>query len=51
MKIIGIASDHAGFELKQYVKNGWKLKDGNTKTSVLIHQRVATIQILHTHWL
>lgn len=28
MKIIGIASDHAGFELKQYVKNGWKLRMG-----------------------
>lgn len=50
MKTIGIASDHAGFALKQYVKNGWKLKDGNTKTSVLIRQPAAIIQIMHIPW-
>lgn len=32
MKTIGLASDHAGFELKQYVKKwleakGWEYKD------------------------
>ena len=35
MKIIGLASDHAGFELKQYVKSwleakGWEYKDFGT---------------------
>ena len=38
MKIIGIASDHAGFELKQYVKKwleakGWEYKDFGTYTT------------------
>ena len=38
MKIIGIASDHAGFELKQYVKKwleakGWEYKDFGTYSS------------------
>lgn len=37
MKIIGIASDHAGFELKQFVKQwlekkGWEYKDFGTYT-------------------
>lgn len=50
MKTIGLASDHAGFELKQYVKNGWKLKDGNTRILVLTLQKVATIPIMHIHW-
>lgn len=35
MKTIGLASDHAGFELKQYVKKwleakGWEYKDFGT---------------------
>ena len=35
MKVIGLASDHAGFELKQYVKQwleakGWEYKDFGT---------------------
>ena len=38
MKTIGIASDHAGFELKQYVKEwlkaqGWDYKDFGTFTT------------------
>ena len=38
MKTIGIASDHAGFELKQYVKGwlkaqGWDYKDFGTFTT------------------
>ena len=32
MKTIGLACDHAGFELKEYVR-GWKQKAGLTKTS------------------
>ena len=37
MKPIGLASDHAGFELKQYVKQwleakGWEYKDFGTYT-------------------
>ena len=31
MKTIGLACDHAGFELKEYVR-GW-LEAGHTKTS------------------
>ena len=31
MKTIGLACDHAGFELKEYVR--WKQKAGLTKTS------------------
>ena len=38
MKTIGLASDHAGFELKQYVKQwldarGWSYKDFGTYTA------------------
>ena len=38
MKTIGLASDHAGFELKQYVKKwleakGWEYKDFGTYTT------------------
>ena len=38
MKVIGLASDHAGFELKQYVKKwleakGWEYKDFGTYTA------------------
>ena len=38
MKLIGLASDHAGFELKQYVKQwleakGWEYKDFGTYTA------------------
>ena len=38
MKTIGLASDHAGFELKQYVKQwleakGWEYKDFGTYTT------------------
>lgn len=38
MKLIGLASDHAGFELKQYVKKwleakGWEYKDFGTYTA------------------
>ena len=38
MKPIGLASDHAGFELKQYVKQwleakGWEYKDFGTYTA------------------
>ena len=38
MKTIGLASDHAGFELKQYVKQwleakGWEYKDFGTYTA------------------
>ena len=38
MKTIGICSDHAGFELKQYVKGwletkGWEYKDFGTYTT------------------
>ena len=38
MKTIGLASDHAGFELKQYVKQwleakGWEYKDFGTFSS------------------
>lgn len=51
MKTIGLASDHAGFELKQYVKNGWKPKDGNTRISELTQPTVATIPTLLTRWL
>ena len=35
MKLIGLASDHAGYELKEYVKHwldtkGWEYKDFGT---------------------
>ena len=35
MKVVGLASDHAGFELKEYVKQwlkakGWEYKDFGT---------------------
>ena len=38
MKLIGLASDHAGFALKQYVKQwleakGWEYKDFGTYTA------------------
>ena len=42
MKLIGLASDHAGFALKQKV--------GNIKTSAHILPTVATTQTLHTRW-
>ena len=50
MKTIGICSDHAGFELKEYVRGwleakGWAYKDfGPTQP------RVATIPTLHILW-
>ena len=33
MKTIGLACDHAGFELKDMFAAGWKQKAGLTKTS------------------
>ena len=50
MKTIGICSDHAGFELKQYIKGWLETKDGNTKTSAPIQRRAATMQILLIPW-
>ena len=46
MKKIGLCCDHAGFELKEFVR-GWQ-KVGNTKTLVLILLKVVTILILRT---
>ena len=45
MKTIGLASDHAGFELKQYVKKwleakGWEYKDFGTYTTRSEERRV-----------
>ena len=41
MKVIGLASDHAGFELKQYVKQwleakGWAYKDFGTNSTASV---------------
>ena len=33
MKTIGLACDHAGFELKEYVRDWLEVKAGHTKTS------------------
>ena len=40
MKKIGICCDHAGFELKEYVRGWWKQKVGNTKTSELLDRQL-----------
>lgn len=50
MKIIGLASDHAGFELKQYVKQWLEAKDGNIRTSVHTVPQAAIIQTSPTRW-
>ena len=41
MKVVGLASDHAGFELKEYVKQwlkakGWEYKDFGTYSTIRI---------------
>ena len=48
--MVGLASDHAGFELKQYVKETLKPRELNIKIMVRIRQTVATILILHMRW-
>lgn len=50
MKKIGICCDHAGFELKEYVRGWLEAKVGNTKTSELTRQTAVTIPILPIHW-
>ena len=50
MKKIGLASDHAGFELKEYVKTWLKAKNYPLKTLVHTAQTVVTTLILHTRW-
>ena len=50
MKTIGICSDHAGYALKQYVKQWLETKAGNTRTSALTRPKAWIILILHTRW-
>ena len=47
MKKVGLASDHAGFELKEFVKTWLKLKKAiHAKISVHTVQKAVTMQIM-----
>ena len=47
---IGLASDHAGFELKQFVKKYLDEKGMPYRTMAPIAKKAATTPTLHTHW-
>lgn len=51
MKTIGICSDHAGFELKEYVRGWLEAKGWAYMTSGPTQPRVATIPTLRIRWL
>ena len=51
MKTIGLACDHAGFELKEYVRGwleakGWAYKDFGTNSTASNSLRVTKCQLL-----
>ena len=49
MKTIGICSDHAGFELKEYVR-GWRSKVGLIRTLVHTLPKVAIMLTSLIRW-
>ena len=53
MKKVGLASDHAGFELKEFVKTWLTEKATHAKISVHTVQKAVTMQItpIRLHWL
>ena len=51
MKTIGLACDHAGFELKEYVRGwleakGWAYKDFGTNSTASVDYRIMLIRWL-----
>lgn len=50
MKTIGLCSDHAGFELKEYVRGWLEAKGWLTKITEHTPPKVATIPTLPISW-
>ena len=47
---IGLASDHAGYALKMFVRSYLEEKDTPTRTTAVLTNKVVTIQTMLINW-